>query len=206
MPANLRIAQFVASWPDSPFGQGDQLAWQITQRAAELIEAALGDLDDAYRREGAIAVHRTATIESGAVLKGPAIVGPGCFLAAGVYLRGGVFLDEGCIVGPGCELKTSFLFKGAKLAHFNFVGDTILGADVNLEAGAIIANHRNEWEEKAIRFVFDGRVVETGVDKFGALIGDHVRIGANAVIAPGAIIGRGTKIPRLTLIDQSPGA
>lgn len=205
MSADLRIARFVAPWLDSPFGRGDHCAWQITQRAAELVGVALCDLDDGYRRDGDVAVHRTVTIENGAVLKGPAIIGPGCFLAAGAYLRGGVFLDENCIIGPGCELKSSFMFKGSKLAHFNFVGDSILGTDVNLEAGAIIANHRNEWEEKAIRLVYDGRIVEPGVDKFGALVGDHVRIGANAVIAPGAIIGQGTKIPRLTLIDQSPG-
>ncbi|MGO4668127.1 LpxA family transferase [Bosea sp. 2RAB26] len=205
MSADLLIEKFVALWPDSPFGREDYYAWQITQRAAELVGAALSALDDGYGREGDIAVHRTATIENGAVLKGPAIIGPGCFLAAGAYLRGGVFLDEGCIIGPGCELKSSFLFKGATLAHFNFVGDSILGADVNLEAGAIIANHRNEWEAKAIRFVFGGGVVEPGVEKFGALVGDHVRVGANAVIAPGAIIGRGTTIPRLTLVDQAPG-
>ena len=205
MSADLLIEKFVALWLDSPFGREDHYAWQITRRATERVGAALSDLDGGYRREGDIAVHRTATIESGAVLKGPAIIGPGCFLAAGAYLRGGVFLDEGCIIGPGCELKSSFLFKGATLAHFNFVGDSILGADVNLEAGAIIANHRNEWEAKAIRFVFGGGVVEPGVEKFGALVGDHVRVGANAVIAPGAIIGRGTKIPRLTLIDQAPG-
>ncbi|GAU85509.1 hypothetical protein [Bosea sp. BIWAKO-01] len=205
MSADLQIEKFVALWPDSPVRRDDHYAWQITRRAAELVGAALNDLHDGYRREGDIAVHRTATIESGAVLKGPAIIGPGCFLAAGAYLRGGAFLDEGCIIGPGCELKSSFMFKGARLAHFNFVGDSILGADVNLEAGATIANHRNEWEEKAIRFVFDGRIVEPGVDKFGALVGDHVRVGANAVIAPGAIIARGTKIPRLTVIDQAPG-
>lgn len=205
MSADLRIARFVAPWPDSPFGRGDRCAWQITQRAAELVGAALHSLDDGYRRDGDIAMHRTAIIENGAVLKGPAIIGPGCFLAAGAYLRGGVFLGEDCVIGPGCELKSSFMFKGSKLAHFNFVGDSILGVDVNLEAGAIIANHRNEWEEKAIRFAFGGRIVEAGVDKFGALVGDHVRIGANAVIAPGAIIGRGMKIPRLTLIDQSAG-
>lgn len=205
MSADLRIEKFVALWPVSPFRQDAQHAWQITQRAAELVGAALSALDDGYGREGDIAVHRTATIENGAVLKGPAIIGPGCFLAAGAYLRGGVFLDEGCIIGPGCELKSSFLFKGATLAHFNFVGDSILGADVNLEAGAIIANHRNEWEAKAIRFVFGGGVVEPGVEKFGALVGDHVRVGANAVIAPGAIIGRETTIPRLTLVDQAPG-
>jgi bifunctional N-acetylglucosamine-1-phosphate-uridyltransferase/glucosamine-1-phosphate-acetyltransferase GlmU-like protein len=60
------------------------------------------------------------------------------------YLRAGVWLGEGCVVGPGAELTSSFLFAGSKLAHFNFVGDSILGNDVNLEAGSIVANHRNE--------------------------------------------------------------
>ena len=96
------------------------------------------------------------------------------------------------------------MFKGAKLAHLNFVGDTILGARVNVEAGAIIANYRNELDDKTIRFRFEGRVVETGVEKFGALVGDDARIGANAVVAPGAVLTPGSKIARLSLVDQHP--
>lgn len=150
------------------------------------------------------AVHRSAAIKSGAVLKSAVIIGPNCFVAAGAYLRGGVYLDENCIIGPGSELKTSFMFKGSKLAHLNFVGDSILGADVNIEAGAIIANYRNECDDKSIRFSRGESVIETGIDKFGALVGDGSRIGANAVVAPGAILDPATKIPRLTLLDQRP--
>ena len=138
------------------------------------------------------------------VLKPPIIVGPNCLVAAGAYLRGGVFLDENCIVGPGSELKTSFMFGGSKLAHLNFVGDSILGGDVNVEAGAMLANYRNECEDKSIRFQRGDVLVETGVTKFGALVGDGSRIGANAVIAPGAILEPATKVPRLALVDQRP--
>lgn len=204
MQSDLRIACFVARWTASPFGKIDDFAWRVTQDAEALIRAALESLREDYRREGGIACHRSASIESGAVLKAPAIVGPRCFIAAGAYLRGGTYLDEGCIVGPACELKTSFMFQGAKLAHLNFVGDSVLGAEVNVEAGAIVANYRNEFEDKAIRIRIGGELVDTGVEKFGALIGDGARIGANAVIAPGVILAPNARVPRLGLVDQHP--
>lgn len=151
-----------------------------------------------------MAVHESATVEHGAIIKGPAIVGVNCFVAGTAYLRGGVFLDENCTIGPGAELKTSAMFKGAKLAHLNFVGDSILGADVNVEAGAIIANYRNELDDKEIKLTWHGELLRTGCFKFGALVGDGARIGANAVIAPGAILEKECVVPRLGLIDQYP--
>lgn len=82
------------------------------------------------------------------------------------------------------------------------MGDSVLGADVNVEAGAMIANYRNERADKRIRIRTEGGEIDTGVEKFGALIGDHARIGANAVIAPGALIPRGAIVPRLGLVDM----
>ncbi|MFN0022908.1 MAG: transferase, partial [Parvularculaceae bacterium] len=107
-------------------------------------------------------------------------------------------------VGPACELKSVFMLKGSKVAHLSFVGDSIIGAGANIEAGAMIANYRNECAEKRIRISVGGAVIDTGVDKFGAVIGDGARIGANAVIAPGALIAPGTIVPRLSLVDQAP--
>jgi NDP-sugar pyrophosphorylase family protein len=153
--------------------------------------------------QDSVGVHRTATVEAGAVIKPPAIIGPNCFVASTAYLRGGVFLDEGCIVGPACELKSTFMLAGSKIAHLSFVGDSIIGAGANIEAGAIIANYRNERVDKRIRIAFDGEVIDTGVEKFGALVGDGAKIGANAVIAPGALIRPGAVVPRLALVDQS---
>lgn len=202
----FRIAELIAGWPASPFANEAASAWEMVSRAPALITSALQGLADGYDVNGDIAVHHTATIEPGAVIKGPAFVGPGCLVAAGAYLRGGVWLDRDCVVGPGSELKSSLVFAGSKLAHFNFVGDSILGSDVNLEAGAVIANHRNERADKTIRLVWEDQVIDTGVDKFGALVGDGVRIGANAVVAPGAVLARAAVVPRLGLIDQSPEA
>lgn len=201
----IRIADFVAGWPASPYA-AVEVPWPAVRDIAAHVRRHLAALDDTFVRTGDVAVHRSATIEEGAIVKGPAVIGPGCFVAAGAYLRGGIHLERDCIVGPNAELKSSYMFPGAKLAHLNFVGDSIIGAGVNIEAGAIVANYRNELDDKAIRIAFAGGVVETGVDKFGALLGDGVRIGANAVIAPGAILRPGAKVPRLALVDQHPQA
>jgi len=205
MQQRFRVSGFVARWSTSPFAQIDEDAWLITTRAETLIRAAFKELSSDYTVADGIAIHRTAEIERGAIIKAPAIIGPCCFVAAAAYLRGGTYLDDDCIVGPGSELKTSFMFKGATLAHLNFVGDSILGAGVNIEAGAIIANYRNELRTKNIRFRSGENIIETGVEKFGSLVGDDCRIGANAVVAPGAILMPGTRVARLSLVDQYPG-
>ncbi|WP_455923626.1 LpxA family transferase [Pseudomonas putida] len=178
------------------------LPWQLVADAPGHVLARQAALPgDEYRIVDQVAIHRTATVEPGAVLKGPLVVGPGCFIAAGAYLRGGCWLAAHCIIGPGAELKTSFMFAGSKLAHFNFVGDSVLGRDVNLEAGSIVCNYRNERADKQVRVRLGGELVATGCDKFGALIGDGARIGANAVLAPGALLVPGTVIGRGTLYD-----
>lgn len=202
---SVKIAAFVARWAASPFGALAAAPWVITQMADIHVAAVIVALPTGYVVNGDVAVHSSATVESGAIVKGPAIIGPRCFVAAGAYLRGGVFLDEDCIVGPNAELKSSFMFQGSKLAHLNFVGDSILGAGVNIEAGAVVANYRNELDDKAIRIAWRGGVLETGVEKFGALLGDGTRVGANAVIAPGAILEKNGRVPRLALVDQYPG-
>jgi len=195
--------EHIAGFRTSPLEKlADHEPWDLTRGSIEIVEQLLHRLGEHYVVTADIAVHLTATIEHAAIVKGPAIIGPDCFIAAGAYVRGGCWLDSGCRLGPGVELKSSFLFQGSKIAHFNFVGDSILGRDVNLEAGAIIANYRNEEPAAMISFMHKGQRIETGVEKFGALVGDGVKIGANAVIAPGAFIAPGTVIGRLALIDQ----
>lgn len=177
-------------------------AWALTQEAPAIVSALIDVLGDDYEILGELARHRSAIIEPGAVLKGPCLIGPDSFVASSALLRGGCWLERDCIVGPGCELKTCFLFKGSKAAHLNFIGDSVIGAGVNIEAGAILANYRNERMDKRIVIRGDFGAIETGVDKFGALVGDNSRIGANAVIAPGAILPPRTIVRRLELVDQ----
>ncbi len=197
------LDEHIAAFRTSPLQElADRPPWELTRDAVEIVEQLRRRLGEGYGASANIAAHHTAVIEEGAIVKGPAIIGPDCFIAAGAYVRGGCWLEGACVLGPGAELKSSFVFKGTKLAHFDFVGDSILGRAVNLEAGAVIANSRNEVPAAAISFMHKGTRIETAVDKFGALVGDGVKIGANAVVAPGAFIAPGTIVPRLALLDQ----
>jgi NDP-sugar pyrophosphorylase family protein len=185
-----------------PAARGRGTPWAITGDLGAMLRATLALLESDYELRGEIAIHRLAVVEPQAVLKPPCVIGPGCLVAAHAYLRGGVFLGESAIVGPSAEVKSSILLRGAKVAHLSFVGDSILGSFVNIEAGAVLANHRNERAEKEIRVAIDGARLGTGVEKFGALVGDRSRVGANAVLAPGTILEPGSIVARLALVDQ----
>jgi NDP-sugar pyrophosphorylase family protein len=196
------IAEFIAGIAGSPLAPWAGLQpRELTSQAVAIVEQLLASLSASeYRVSSGIAIHGSATVEQGATLKPPLIVAAGAFVAAGAYLRGGCWLAEGSCVGPSSELKSTFMFAGSVLAHFNFVGDSIIGSRVNLEAGAVVCNHRNE------RAVGDPSAPPV---KFGALIGDGCRIGANAVLAPGTILVPNSIVGRLQLVDQEspqPGA
>lgn len=200
------INEQIAEFRTSALGEfSDRAPWELTGEAVGIVERLLSRSGQNYTVSDNVAVHNTSIVESGAIIKGPAIIGPGCYIAAGAYLRGGCWLEANCIIGPGAELKSSFVFRGSRLAHFNFVGDSILGCEVNLEAGSIIANYRNERANPTISFAHNGQMIETGAIKFGALVGNRTKIGANAVIAPGAILAPATIVSRLVLIDQGAG-
>lgn len=183
--------------------------WQSIQKVCDFFSFAVdhltrnGSIEEFHVRDDSI-IHKSAVIEKNVTIKSFVFVDEDCLIAAGSYLRGGVFVSRNCIIGPGSEIKSSILFPETRIAHFNFVGDSFLGTGVNLEAGSIIANYRNEsLQQETIRVNIDGNIVDTRVNKFGGLIGDGVRVGANSVIAPGSLIKRQTIIERLTLVDQA---
>ena len=189
---------------DFPLGiNAEQAVWQLIPSLANSIKEKIKGLSDEYNIHNDIAIHQSATIENGAIIKGPAIIGPKCFIAAHSYLRAGVYLQEAVVLGPGVEIKHSFIGKHTHLAHFNFIGDSIIGANVNFEAGAIICNHYNEREDKQIKVSIAGLLLDTGLTKFGAIIGDEVKIGANAVLSPGSLLLPKALVARLALVQQS---
>jgi UDP-N-acetylglucosamine diphosphorylase / glucose-1-phosphate thymidylyltransferase / UDP-N-acetylgalactosamine diphosphorylase / glucosamine-1-phosphate N-acetyltransferase / galactosamine-1-phosphate N-acetyltransferase len=203
---NLRISDFTNALGGTPFEPCASAApWELTASIENHVRAALPLLHARdWQMHGDVAIHRSATVEAGAQLKGPAVIGAECFVSATALLRGGVWLSERCAVGPACELKSSWLGAGSRLAHLGFVGDSVIGGDVNFEAGSIVANHRNERDDKRIRVRIDGALHTLAVTKFGALVGDHARIGANAVLAPGTMLARNSVVPRLGLVDHEP--
>lgn len=176
--------------------------WEITQAAALIIAKRIKTLGAEYRILDNVAIHKDAQVEENVTLKGPIIVSSGCFIGSNAYLRKGVFLDKNVSIGPGCELKSSYIFSNSSIAHFNFLGDSMIGSNVNIEAGAVVANYFNERADKTIKVVVNGKLVSTEVEKFGALIGDSCKIGANAVLSPGTILEPKTVIKRLELVDQ----
>lgn len=195
---NKHIAQFSVLFPELT----GKHPWDITLNAFSLISKRIEALDTNYRINHNIAIHKKAHIEDHSIIKGPAIISAGCFVGAHAYLRGGVFLGENVTIGPGCEVKSSFILSHSALAHFNFAGDSIIGSHVNMEAGSVIANYFNERKDKTIYIKVNGTAVSTGVEKFGALVGDHTKIGANAVISPGTILPRESIVKRLELVEQ----
>ncbi len=137
--------------------------------------------EDVFIGEGTV-------IEHGAVIKGPAWIGSNCSIRSGCYIRENVIVGDGAVLGNSSEFKNCLVFDGAEVPHFNYVGDSILGYKAHLGAGVILSNVRLDRQEVSIRT--EDAVIQTGLRKFGAIVGDHVEIGCNAVISPGAILGR----------------
>jgi len=204
MPQRIALPRYIASIATSPLARFTDLKpWELTAAAAPIVGQLLAELPaDDYLIQGQVAIHRSATVEAGATLKGPLIVGAGSLVAAGAYLRGGNWVDQGCCIGPGAELKSSFVFANTHLAHFNFVGDSVLGSGVNLEAGSIICNHRNERRGHELRVRLGSTLHLLAQSKFGALVGDGAQVGANAVLAPGTLLLPGAVVQRGALCDQ----
>ena len=107
------------------------------------------------------AIHRSAIVQQGALLSTPLIIGPHCMIGANACLRAGVFLTGSVTIGIGCEIKASIIFSHSAIAHFNFIGDSLIGSGVNFEAGSIIANYFNERPDKRISVHYNSAVIAT---------------------------------------------
>src|SRR3954468_7030709 len=129
-------------------------------------------------------------LEAGVMIKGPAIIGRNCQLRHNAYLREDVIVGDNCVLGNSCEFKNVLMFNNAQVPHFSYVGDSILGHKAHLGAGVKVSNIKlvpgNVTVEK------DGEPYDTGLRKFGAMLGDHTDVGCNSVLNPGTIIGRGS--------------
>jgi len=131
-------------------------------------------------------------IHPNVVIEGPVFIGREAEIRPGAYIRGGVWIGERCVVGTNTEIKRAILLSHAKAPHLNYVGDSILGAGVNLGAGTILSNFRHDGG--TILISVGGRRVDTGRRKLGAILGDGVLTGCNSVLHPGVVVGRETQI------------
>ncbi len=133
-------------------------------------------------------IAKTATVAASASLNGPLIVDHGAEIRHCAFIRGSAIVGKNCVVGNSTELKNCILFDGVQVPHFNYVGDSILGYKAHMGAGAVTSNVKSDKTNVAVRSE-DGRI-ETGLRKFGAMLGDRVEIGCNSVLNPGTVIGR----------------
>ena len=176
---------------------GCKFAWDALKKIESYIAAnlkpALGNQCEGRVLIGEkVFIGEGTVVEDGAMIKGPAIIGKNCRIRHNAYLRENVIIGDGCVVGNSSELKNSLLFNGAQAPHFNYIGDSILGHKAHLGAGVKISNYK--LFPGNIEVVVDGVPFDTGLRKFGALLGDGVEIGCNAVLNPGSIVERGAVI------------
>jgi NDP-sugar pyrophosphorylase family protein len=153
----------------------------------EIVEDAAVILPGAFLFNEKIIIGPGTIVEPGAFIKGPAVIGAHSEIRQGAYIRGDCLVGNRCVIGHTTEMKGSILLDGAKAAHFAYVGDSILGRDVNLGAGTKLANLK--MIPGSIAVTVDTKRYDTGRRKLGAILGDHTETGCNSVTSPGTLIG-----------------
>lgn len=180
-PRDAPVERFVYPW--------DLLDWQ--KRVMVGMEGEGFDGRKGVYVTGALRVGQGTIVMPGVVVEGYVWAGDGCRIGPNCYLRGCVSLGNGCVAGQGVELKNCIIGDGTFIPHLSYAGDSIIGSDVNFGAGTICSNFRHDGGEH--RMMAGGRLEEpAGRNKLGAVIGDHVRLGANTVVLPARVVPPGT--------------
>lgn len=179
---------------------GCDYPWEVLPNIGAFI-LKLGETlpESEYIKKGEnIWIARDAVISSTVAIRGPVIIGKGAELRHCAYIRGNVIIGEGAVVGNSTELKNVILFNKVQVPHYNYIGDSILGYKAHFGAGSITSNIKSDRSPVDIRY--NGVKIETGLIKVGAMVGDFVEVGCNAVLNPGTVVGRETNIYPLSLV------
>lgn len=143
-------------------------------------------------------IHKSAKIAPTAGIIGPVIIGPGAEVRHCAFIRGKVIVGANTVVGNSSELKNVILFDGVQVPHYNYVGDSILGFKAHMGAGSITSNVKSD--KTLVKVHAEDGDMETGLKKFGAMIGDNVEVGCGSVLNPGTVIGKNTNIYPLSSV------
>ena len=174
--------------------QGVTYPWEVLPKIKDFI-IALGETlpEEKYeRREGNVWIARNAKVFPSAYIGGPAIIDEEAEIRHCAFVRGSAIVGKGAVVGNSTELKNVILFNKVQVPHYNYVGDSILGYKAHMGAGSITSNVKSD---KTLVVVKAGEeAFETGLKKFGAMLGDEVEVGCNSVLNPGTVIGKNTNI------------
>lgn len=173
--------------------QGFEYPWQALSGIKALILELGPQLGDDYEQVAPdVWVHKTAKVASTAYLGSPCIIGAGTEVRHCAFVRGSALVGANCVVGNSVELKNVILFDNVQVPHFNYVGDSILGYKSHMGAGSVTSNVKSD---STLVVVKNGdEKMETGLKKFGAMLGDFVEVGSNSVLNPGTVIGRHSNI------------
>ena len=172
---------------------GFDYPWKALSGIGDLINELIKTLDknEYVEIKENVWTHKSAKIYESAYIDGPCIIGENSEVRHCAFIRGKALIGKDCVVGNSCELKNVILFDHVQVPHFNYVGDSILGYYAHMGAGSITSNVRSD---KTLVKVHGEEDIETGLKKFGAIVGDYVEVGCNAVLNPGTVVGRHSMI------------
>ena len=182
--------------------EGAVYPWELLPKIGAFILELGASLDPAeYEKRGEdVWVAKSASVAPTAYIHGPAIIGKEAEVRHCAFIRGNAIVGEGAVVGNSTELKNVILFNKVQVPHYNYVGDSILGYKAHMGAGSITSNVKSD---KTLVIVKDGeRRYETGLKKFGAMLGDQVEVGCGSVLNPGTVVGPCTNIYPLSSVRE----
>lgn len=167
--------------------------WQALNGIRELILQLGPGLGEEYTEVSpAVWVHKTAVVAPTAFLGAPCIIGANTEIRHCAFIRGSALVGENCVVGNSVELKNVILFDDVQVPHYNYVGDSILGYKSHMGAGSVTSNVKSDKTPVVVKN--GSEQMETGLKKFGAMLGDFVEVGCNSVLNPGTVIGRNSNV------------
>jgi NDP-sugar pyrophosphorylase family protein len=174
--------------------------WEVLPKIGAFIKELGESLSpEEYEKKGEdVWIAKSATVFPSAYIKGPAIIGKGAEVRHSAFIRGNAIVGEGAVVGNSTELKNVVLFNRVQVPHYNYVGDSVLGFQAHMGAGSITSNVKSDKTLVTVSYM--GERLETGLKKFGAMLGDKVEVGCNSVLNPGTVIGREANIYPLSMV------
>lgn len=180
--------------------EGLTYPWEALPKIGAFIVELGEKLDPSkYEKRGEnIWVAKSATVAPTAFLNGPLIIDEEAEIRHCAFIRGNAIVGKGSVVGNSTELKNVVIFNSVQVPHYNYVGDSILGYKSHMGAGSITSNVKSDKTLVVVKE--EKEQIETGLKKFGAMLGDHVEVGCNSVLNPGTVIGRNTNVYPLSMV------
>ena len=180
--------------------EGMTYPWEALPKIGDFIKKLGASLrEDEYEKRGEdVWIAKSAKVAPTAFINGPAIIGKEAEISHCAFIRGNAIVGEGAVVGNSTELKNVILFNKVQVPHYNYVGDSILGYKAHMGAGSITSNVKSD---KTLTVVKTPKgAIETGLKKFGAMLGDEVEVGCGSVLNPGTVVGKHTNIYPLSMV------